>query len=305
MSNTKSKSDKPSLISEIKKYRQSYMLMAPFTIIFLVFTIIPVVVAIYFSFTYYNILQPPTFVGLENYMKLFFNDDIFALAVQNTIVFAVITGPVGYFMCLITAWLLNELKPKVRAFLTLLFFAPSLAGGAAIWTLIFHSDRYGYLNSFLLNFNLIDAPILWFGDAKYLKGALIVVILWGSLGVSFLAFVANLQSVDRSLYEAAAIDGIKNRFQELWYVTLPSMKGTLMFGAIISITGAFNIGAVITQYCGFPSPGYAAHTVMHHMEDYGGMRFEMGYASAISVLLFAIMIIANKVVQKLITKVGS
>lgn len=293
-----------SLLKRIRQYRSSYVLMLPFTLIFVTFVVLPVIISIGTSFTYFNILQPPTFIGLDNYTRLFFDDEIFLLSIQNTLIFAVITGPVSYLMCLFFAWMVNEFNRGLRAFLTLLFYTPSLVGGVAIWKLILSGDNYGVLNSIFLSLNVIVNPIRWFTDTTYMKAAIIVIVLWQSLGVSFLSFTAGFQNIDRSLYEAGAIDGIRNRWQELWFITLPSLKGQLMFGAIISITGSFGIGDVITNYCGFPSSNYGAHTIMNHLQDYGTTRFEMGYACAIATVLFIVMILANQLVQKAIAKVG-
>ena len=203
------------------------------------------------------------------------------------------------------AWFINELDPRIRAIVTLIFYAPSISGQVyLIWGTLFSGDAYGWVNGALLNLGLINTEIQFFKDADYVMPLCIVVALWTSLGTSFLSFIAGLQGIDRSLYEAAAVDGIKNRWQELWYVTLPTMKPQLMFGAIMSITSSFGFGAVVTALCGFPSVDYAAHTIMHHLDDYGGQRFETGYASAIAVVLFAIMIGANVLVKNIISKVG-
>jgi multiple sugar transport system permease protein len=204
------------------------------------------------------------------------------------------------------AWFINELSPKIRAIVTLIFYAPSIAGQAfLIWKTLFSSDRYGWANAMLLKLDLITKEIAFFEDADYVMPLCIVVALWTSLGTSFLAFIAGLQGIDKAQFEAGAVDGVKNRWQELWYITLPNMKNTLMFGAIMSITGSFGFGGVVTALCGFPSVDYAAHTIVHHLDDYGGMRFETGYASAIAVILFVIMIGANMLVKKMISKVGS
>lgn len=291
---------------QIKQYKIFYLFMTPFGLIFMIFTIIPVFVSIYLSFTYFNVLESPRWIGLGNYFKLFLGDDVFLIAVKNTFLFAAITGPASYLMCLVFAWLINELPPKLRAFMTLLFYAPSLAGGSiyTIWTYFFSGDAYGMVNGFLLKAGLIFEPILWLKDVKYMKTIVIVVVLWLSLGASFLSFIAGLQGVDKQLYESGAIDGIKNRWQELWFITLPAMRPQLLFGAVMSITGSFGIGGVISGLVGFPSTDYAAHTVVHHLEDYGMIRFEMGYASAIATILFLSMVLCNVVVQKLLRKVG-
>lgn len=288
----------------VKKYRVSYAMIAPFTVIFLTFTVLPVVIAIILSFTNYNILQMPKFVGWQNYTKLFFSDDIFLTGIKNTLVFAVVTGPIGYILSFILAWFVNELRPKMRAFMTLLFYAPALAGVTYIWSLIFSGDRYGYVNSFLIGNNLIGTPIQWFSDPVYMKTAVIIVVLWSSMGVGFLSLIAGLQNVDRTIYEAGAVDGIRDRFQELWYITLPSMKGQLLFSAVMTITSSFNIGDIVTSLCGFPSSNYTAHTIMNHLQDYGSIRYEMGYACGIAVILFIIMIVSNRLVQNMLAKVG-
>ncbi len=290
---------------EMKRNWVAYAMVAPFMILFTVFTVFPVLLSIIISFTDFNLLEMPHFVFMQNYITLFFDDDIFLIAAQNTFVFAVIVGPASYLMSLMVAWFINELSPKIRAIVTLIFYAPSISGQVyLIWGTLFSGDSYGWVNGTLLNLGLISEPIQFFQNADYVMPLCIVVSLWTSLGTSFLSFIAGLQGIDRSLYEAAAVDGIRNRWQELWYVTLPTMKPQLMFGAIMSITSSFGFGGVVTALCGFPSVDYAAHTIMHHLEDYGGQRFETGYASAIAVVLFAIMIGANVLVKNMISKVG-
>ena len=287
------------------KYGENYLFIAPYVLLFVLFSIIPVVASIVLSLTYFNVLQPPEFIGLKNYFKLFLDDPLFVLALKNTILFSVITGPISFFICLFLAWLINEFPPKLRALLTLLFYAPSISGGVfLIWQLILSNDAYGLLNGILLNLNIVYEPIQWTADTKYMFGAAIAVVLWMSLGTSFLAFIAGFQNLDRTLFEAGAVDGLKNRWQELWYITLPSIRSQLMFGAVMSITASFGIGDVITGIFGFPSTNYALHTLVHHLQDYGNIRFEMGYASAIATLLFLIMVGYNKLVQRFLRKLG-
>lgn len=291
--------------SEIKKHKMHYLFVLPYAILFIVFTVSPVVLSIYLSFTYFNMLEAPVFIGLQNYFRLFMTDDIFMKAVGNTIMFALITGPLGYMISLIMAWLINELPRAARVVITILLYAPSLSGGMTpIFKIFFNSDAQGFLNAFLLKWGIIVTPIKYLENAAFVVPIIIFVILWGSLGTSFLSFIAGLQGVDRQYYEAGAIDGIKNRWQELWYITLPLMKPQLLFGAVMSITGAFNIGSIITGLAGNPSVDYSAHTIMQHLADYGTVRFEMGYASAIATVLFFIMLFVNKMVQKFINKVG-
>ncbi len=291
---------------EMKKYKVAYVMIAPFFLLFFTFTVVPVLLSVVLSFTTFNMLEFPEFIFFDNYIRLFLDDDIFILSLKNTFVFACVTGPVSYLLSLFIAWFINELKPKLRAFVTLIFYAPSIAGNVyLIWTLLFSGDQYGLVNSWLMQLGFLDSPVLWFSDTDYIFPMVIVVALWTSLGTSFLTFIAGFQVVDKSLYEAGAVDGIKNRWQELWYITLPTMKPQLMLGAILAITQSFGFGAVITALVGFPSPDYCVHTIMHHLQDYGGSRFEMGYASAIATILFLMMVGANALVTKILRKVGT
>lgn len=290
---------------EMKKNKTAYIMLAPFMILFFIFTVFPVFLSIALSFTDFNLLEMPNFLGMKNYIRLFLDDDIFLLAAQNTLIFACITGPVSYILSLLIAWFINELGPKLRAVVTLIFYAPSISGSVyLVWQTLFSSDSYGWVNGTLINLGIIDDAVLWFEDENYVMGLCIVVALWTSLGTAFLSFIAGLQNVPRHLYEAGAVDGVRNRWQEFWYITLPYMKPQLMFGAVLSITQSFSFGAVVNALCGFPSVNYAAHTIMHHLEDFGHQRYEMGYASAIAVILFAVMVGANILIKKGLSKIG-
>ncbi|MGF7143689.1 multiple sugar transport system permease protein [Anaerotaenia torta] len=287
------------------KSRVSYLMLAPYFILFFFFTVLPVAMSMGLSFTNFNMLELPTFVGWKNYTKLLLEDDIFMISLKNTLLFAVITGPASYLLCLLFAWIINEFRGKLRAFLTLVFYAPSICGNAyVVWNLILTGDRYGYLNGILLRYEIINEAIVWMKTAKWIMPFLIIVQLWLSLGTGFLAFIAGLQTVDKSLYEAAALDGVKNRWQELWFVTLPAMKPQLMFGAVMQITQSFAVADISINLAGNPSVNYSGATVVTHLLDYGSTRFEMGYASAIATILFLLMVGTNKFVQKLLRRVG-
>ncbi len=303
---TKPKYTKRQLLKmEIKKHKHLYILMAPYALLFFTFTVIPVFMSLGISFSYYNLLETPRFIGLDNYLKLLLYDDEFIIAIKNTLILAVVTGPVSYMMAFVFAWLINELRPKVRAFMTLIFYAPSISGNAYLmWLIIFSGDIHGYANAFLIRYGFIDNPILWLKNPDYIMLVIIIVQLWLSLGVSFLSFIAGLQSVDKTLYEAGAIDGIRNRWQELWYITLPSMKPQLLFGAVMQITTSLAIAEVSMQLVGFPSVQYAGHTIVTHLIDYGSTRFDLGYASAIATILFLIMMSANLFVRGFLRKLG-
>ena len=289
-----------------KKNYQSYLLLAPYFILFFTFTVLPVVMAITLSFTSFNMLEWPTFVGWENYIRLFLENEIFIIALQNTLIFAVVTGPLGYMLSFGVAWVINELSPKIRAVMTVIFYAPSISGNVFfIFMFFFSGDRYGIVNGILLSWGFVEWPINFFRDPTWILPVLLLVQVWLSLGVGFLAFIAGLQTVDRSLYEAGAVDGIRNRWQELWFITLPSMKPQLMFGAVMQITTSLAVADIVTALAGMPTINYAGDTIVTHLLDVGWIRFEMGYASSIATILFLLMIGSNKAVQAVLRRVGT
>ena len=289
-----------------KRSKNCYLFLLPFAILFAMFYIFPVVASIYFSFTYYNILEPPRFLGFSNYVNLILQDDVFLIGLKNTLIIAIVTGPLGYIMSFLFAWLINELPRMVRSVAVIIFYAPSIAGTCyTIFSIFFRGDAYGYVNAFLQNIGVIDTPILWLINPQYMLPICMVVILWMSLGTGFLSFVAGLQGIDGSQYEAGYMDGIKNRWQELWYITLPNMKPMLLFGAVMTITQSFGVCDVTMALCGYPSTDYAARTIVTHLFDYGYSRFEMGYACAIATILFLMMILCNKAIQSLLRRVGT
>ena len=293
-------------LKKVRKSKMCYAFLAPYAILFFMFNILPVLASIFFSFTYYNVLESPKFIGLDNYINLILEDDVFLTGVKNTFLIAVITGPLGYLMSFFFAWLINELPRWIRTIAVIVFYAPSIARNIfVIFSVFFRGDAYGYVNGFLMKVGIIDEPILWLVNPTYMLPICMVVILWMSLGTGFLSFVAGLQGVDRSQFEAGYVDGIRNRWQELWYITLPNMKPMLMFGAVMAITQSFGVADVTMTLCGFPSTDYAARTVVTHLIDYGSTRYDMGYASAIATLLFIVMILCNKVIQKLLNRVGT
>lgn len=293
------------IFKTIRKNKFCYLYLAPFFILFGIFVIAPVVMAIILSFTSYNLTQPPQFVGIANYTALFFSDTVFTKATVNTLTMAIVVGPFSYIGALILAWALNELSPKLRTALVFFIYAPSISGNAfIIWQLLFSGDQFGYINSLLLNWGLISEPIYFLFDTKYMMTVVIIVTMWMSMGTQFLSFVAGLQGLDHALFEAGCIDGIRNRWQELWFITLPQLKPQLMFGAVMSITGAFTVGKVGAMLCGNPSTEYAVHTLVNHMTDYATVKYEFGYACAIATLLFLAMIVCNELIKLLLKNVG-
>ena len=281
----------------------SYLMMGPWLILFITFMLIPVIAAILLSFTSFDMLNMPKINWFENYVRIFLDDDVFMTSLKNTLLIAIVTGPIGYLLSFVFAWCINELGRGLRSFLTLCFYAPSLAGNIFfIWQYIFSGDSYGIINSLLIEYGFIDAPIQFLTDTRYTMTIVIVVILWMSAGTSFLTFIAGLQGLNSELAEAGAIDGIKNRWQELFYVTLPQMRPQLLLGAVFTISGSFACGSINATLTGNPSTDYSTHTILLHMNDYAFTRFEMGYASAVSIILFAMMLIYWWVVNKVLSR---
>ncbi len=293
------------LVRNARKNKVCYAFLLPYAVLFITFYVLPMVTSIYFSFTNYNILEKPDFIGARNYLNLFLEDEVFTIAIKNTFLVAIITGPVGYIMAFIFAWLINELPKWVRTLVVFFFYAPSISGTAFIvFKQLFNDDANGWINRFLITHGFTNSPILFLTNPQNVMKVIVPVILWTSLGTGFLSFVAGLKGIDKAQYEAGYIDGIQNRWQELWFITLPNMKPMLLFGAVMSITTAFNVCDIPRELAGYPSTDYCARTIVTHLFDYGFTRFEMGYASAIATVLFITMILCNKAIQALLNRVG-
>jgi multiple sugar transport system permease protein len=264
-----------------------YLFLAPFLTVFTIFVIAPVLVAIFLSFTYFNVLEPPRWIGWSNYKLLFLEDDVFLKAIGNTLMFAMITGPVGFFISFFFAWLINPLKLKTP--LALCFYAPSIVGAIAmsvVWKIVFAGDRYGYLNNWLLGIGALEEPFLFLSEQATIMPVIMFVSLWMGMGTGFLVFLAGLQTINTELYEAGKVDGISSPLQEVFYLTLPLMKPQLLFGSVMAVVAGFSVFEVATSLAGLPSPLYAGHTIVAHLYDYAFIRFEMGYAATVAVILF-------------------
>lgn len=277
-----------------------YLFMSPFLLFFFLFTLLPVIVSMGLCFTNYNMMEKPSFIGLTNYKLLIMDDREFLIALKNTFIFAFVSGPVSFIASFVMAWLINNLK-KLRNLFSLAFYAPSIVSSVAIsavWLYFFSSDSYGLFNSWLMQLGFISQPIQWTSDSQYVLGVVIFISIWMGMGTGFLTFLAGLQNLPHELYESGMIDGIKNSVQELIYITLPQLKPQLLFGAINSAVGAFGVFDIAVAVAGMPSPNYSAHTIVAHLYDYAFIRFEMGYASAIAIILFLITFILGRIFMK-------
>lgn len=281
-----------------------WVLLSPFLICFTLFILLPVLCAIVLSFTKFDSVQAPVFVGLQNYQDIFTKDTQFMQNVlPNTITYALIVGPGGYVLSFVLAWLLAQLTPMPRTILAIVIYSPSLLGAtsmATIWGVLFSGDRMGYLNSVLLSFGLIKEPVSWLTSTEHLLPIMIFIALWSSMGVGFLAMLSGIINVDTELYEAAYIDGVRNRLQEIYYITIPSVKPQMLFGAVMALVSTFNSpGLGVTLSGTNPTPGYAGQLIVNHMDDYGFLRYEMGYAAALSVLLLILVWLSSRLAYRL------
>lgn len=283
-----------------------YLMLLPFLGLFLLFTVIPVCSSMVLSFTDYDMISTPSFIGLKNYLYMVTEDGTILTVLKNTMIFAIITGPLSFILSFLLAWLINEFRHGLRSFFAFLFYAPALVGGSAylIWQNMFSGDSYGYMNNILMTLGLITEPILWFKDPKFNMTIIMIIQLWMSMGVSFLANISGLQNVSQELYEAGAIDGIRTRWHELWYITLPSMKSILFFGAVMQIQAVFSIGPIVTVLAGYPSVNNSVDTLVSYITDVGSVRYEMGYAAALSVVLFGLMALFRVIVGNALKLIG-
>ncbi|MGN0142616.1 MAG: carbohydrate ABC transporter permease [Roseburia sp.] len=286
--------------------KHGYIFVFPYAALFVVFILAPVIMAVVLSFTSFNAIETPTFVGFLNYINLITSDDTFMKYVlPNTVKYALVVGVGGYVLAFLLAWALANLPKVPRTVFALILYSPSMTTGVAmsvLWKIMFTGDQTGYINSWLMDIGVINEPIIWLTNTTYLLPIVIIVGLWSSMGIGFLSILAGLLNVDEELYEAAAIDGVKNRFQEMIYVTIPSMKPQMLFAAVMQIVGAFQNGTISTLLAGNPTPGYAAQLIVNHIEDYGFIRYEMGYAAAVSVVLLLIVQIFSAISNKLFSE---
>ncbi|MDI6453162.1 carbohydrate ABC transporter permease [Peloplasma aerotolerans] len=279
--------------------------IVPYWTLFFFFVVIPVLAAVFLSFTYFNAIQAPQFIGITNYIELITMDSVFMqFVLSNTLKFALLVGPIGYLLSFMLAWILSQIPARSRTIFAIILYSPSLTMGvalAAMWRIIFSDDSQGYLNSLLLNWGVILEPIQFLQSPQYLMTIMIIVSLWSSMGVGFLAMLAGVLNIDQTLYEAAYMDGIRNRAQEIFYITIPSMKPQMLFGAVMAVVTTFQAGGIGVALSGTnPTPQYAGQLIVNHIEDFGFIRYMMGYAAAVSVVLLLMVYFISKITWRIL-----
>ena len=292
-------------MSMIKKMRRGswVLLLVPYLVFFSLFIIVPILAAIGLSFTQFDSIQAPVFNGIDNYVRIFTQDTVFMQHVlPNTVLFSVIVGPGGYLLSVLMAWLLAQLTKVPRTIFTIIVYSPSLTAGVimtTVWQVIFSGDQAGYLNSLLIELGLVTQPVTFLQSETMIMPIMIFVSLWSSMGIGFLAILAGFVGMDQELLEAARLDGVNSRFQELIYVIIPYTKPTMLFGAVMAMVNTFAGSGIGVSLSGTnPTPGYAGQLIVNHIEDVGYIRYEIGYASAVSVVLLLFIWWCSKVCYK-------
>lgn len=282
----------------------AFIMLLPYALMFSLFIAVPVAIAVALSLTYFNAIQFPVFAGLANYVTILTQDDVFfKYVLPNTLKYSIIVGPGGYLLSFILAWMLAQIQSLPRTLIALALYMPSLAGGvfiSVIWRTIFSGSQNGFLNAWLITNGFINQPIQFLQSPEFLLNIMIIVSLWSAMGIGFLAMLAGILNINEELFEAAYIDGMRNRFQEIIYITIPSMKPQMLFGAVMSIVSSFSNARIGVELAGGnPTPQYSGQLIINHIEDYGFQRYEMGYASALALMALLLVWGFSKVAYKL------
>lgn len=281
-----------------------FFMLLPYVLLFSLFIAFPVAIAIYLSLTSFNVIEMPTFLGMTNFINIFTQDPVFLKYIlPNTLMFSIIVGPGGYMLSFVLAWLLAQIQVIPRTIIALAVYSPSMVGGvfiSVVWRTLFSGDESGYINAILMDAGFLDRPIQFLQSPEYLMPIVIIVALWSSMGVGFLAMLAGILNGNEELYEAAYIEGIRNKFQEVVYVTIPMMKPQMLFGAVMAIVATFTNGYIGVALSGSnPTPQNSAQLITNHIDDYGFIRYEMGYAAALSVVLLLLIWVFSKIAYRL------
>lgn len=276
----------------------AYAFITPWLIGFFIFTLGPMLASLYFSFTDYNIIDAPQWEGLANYQRVFFQDPLFWHSLKRTLYFAALALPLGLLFGFLLALLLNQDVPGVNLWRTF-YFLPSVIAGVAVallWMRIFN-PRVGFLNPFLENVFGINNPPGWLQDPDWAIPALVIMSLWG-VGGSMIIYLAGLQGIPTTLYEAAKIDGASSR-QRFWHVTLPMMTPVIFYNLVIGLIGAFQyFTEVYVATSGEGGPVRSTLVYNLYLYQNAFRYFEMGYASALAWVLFVIILVVTLLVFK-------
>ncbi len=263
----------------------AWLMLSPFLIFFILFVLYPIIMNFYYSFTNYNLFKAPNFIGLKNYEKLL-KDEVFHKAIYNTTVYALISIIGLTVLGLLAATALNRKIRGIKAIRMLFIFpyATSMTAVSLIWLMMF-DPLSGFLNKALITLNL--PPSNWLFDKNISLWCLIFVNVWKNMGYCMLIFLAGMSSIPIDIYEAAVIDGASDR-QKLWNITIPMLKPVTFFVLVTTTLESFKtFEQVLIMTRG--DPLNATTTIVHQIYLRGFSEFKMGYASAMTVVLFIIV----------------
>ena len=203
----------------------SYALLSPYLMLFSVFILVPVIMTVGLSFTNFDVINTPKANGITNYVYLFTQDTVFMkFVLPNTFLYAIVVGVGGYVLSFLIAWMLAQIQALPRTLLSLCIYVPSMLGQVfigVIWRTVFSGDQGGWMNAILLQLGWIDQPIQFLLTGDYFMLIMIVVSLWSSMGIGFLSMISGILNINREIYEAAYIDGLRNRFQDRAHQSAP------------------------------------------------------------------------------------
>lgn len=270
---------------EARRVAVGLFFIAPWIVGFLAFTLYPMIASFYYSLTSYDVISPPSFVGLANYRELFLHDELFRTGFKNTLYLAVFGVPIGIVVAFLLASLLNQ-RMRGRAIFRTAFFLPAITpmvATAMVWLWIY-DPQFGLINGFLAGHGLSAIP--WLTSRTMAKPSLIIIMAWAQ-GANMLIFLAALQGVPQQLYEAAKIDGA-NAFGRFWHVTIPMCTPAMLFVLVTSLIEtfqAFTLPWLLTR----GGPDNATELYGLYLYRNAFVYFKLGYASAMAWLLFLVI----------------
>ena len=283
---------KKSFFTRLNEAKWSYIFVAPAVLLFFIFVVGPLITSFYWSFTEYDAIHAPKWVGLDNYKNIFFNDPRFWKSIRNTIFYTLGVIPPVVVLSLLLAIAVDQ-QIRFKNFFKVIYFIPSVTSVIAlsvIWKWLFAGEKYGLINHILIRVGL--QPVDWLMSPVWTLPAIMIMSIWAGLGYNMILFLAGLQTIPKTVYEAADIDGA-NVFDKFWHITLPLLKPFTVFVVIIGFITSFQVFEriyIMTQSeFGIGGVLDSALTVVAYLYDMGFRKFKMGYASALGYIIFVVV----------------
>lgn len=275
-------------LQKLNKQKVSYLFIALPAVLFFVFQLAPVFISFLWSFTRYDVIHPPVFVGLDNYKNILFNDPLFWKAIGNTLVYVVGVVPIGICFSLILAVAIDQ-KIKFKNFFKSIFFLPTVTAIVAvsvIWKWLYAGEKYGLLNYLIMKLGF--QPIDWLASPAWTMPSIMIMSIWAGVGYNMILFLAGLQTIPHVMYEAAEIDGA-GFWKKFFHVTLPLLKPTIVFVTMMSFIFSFQVFEQVYIMTGgqggIGGVLNSALTIVAYLYDKGFQKFQMGYASALAYII--------------------